>query len=257
MIIKFLGTYNAESKYTHLVSFLIDGIIAVDAGSLTSELSFSEQEKIKAILLTHGHYDHIRGVPAFAFNNACQTTNVYAVKETLEILSSHLVDGIIYPKFTKKTPVCEEQSLEFVTLEPYIPLDIEGYKVLAIPVHHNNISAVGFEITSRDGKKIFYSGDTGPGLSDVWTHVSSKLIIMDLTFPNRMEKTAENSAHLCPKTLKKELIEFHRIKGFYPKVFLIHLTPKFKDEIKKEINVVAKELNISIDIAREGEKLIV
>lgn len=257
MIIKFLGTYNAESKYTRLVSFVIDDIIAVDAGSLTSELSFSEQEKIKAILLSHGHYDHIRGVPAFAFNNACQTTNIYALQETLEILSSHLVDGVIYPKFTKKTPICEEQSLQFVAIEPFIPLNIEGYNVLAIPVNHNNISAVGFEITSKDGKKFFYSGDTGPGLSSVWEKVSSKLIIMDLTFPNKLEKTAVDSAHLCPKMLKKELIEFNKIKGFYPKVVLIHLTPKFKVEIKKEISEVAKELKLSINIAREGEELIV
>lgn len=257
MKVKFLGTYNAESKYTRLVSFLIDSIIAVDAGSLTSELSFTEQDKIKSILLSHGHYDHIRGVPAFAFNNACRTTQIYALPETLEILSSHLVDGVIYPKFTKKTPVCEEQSLEFIPLEPLIPLDIQGYKVLALPVNHNNINAVGFEITSEDGKKLFYSGDTGPGLSSIWEHVSSKIIIMDLTFPNKLEKTAENSAHLCPKMLKNELIEFHRIKGYYPEVFLIHLTPRFKEEIKKEINEIAKELNISINIARDGEELII
>ena len=257
MKVKFLGTYNAESKYTRLVSILIDGIIAVDAGSLTSELSFPEQEKIKAILLSHGHYDHIKCVPAFAFNNACQTTQVYALQDTLEILASHLVDGLIYPKFTKITPVCEEQSLEFVALEPFIPFNIQGYTVLPLPVNHNNISAVGFEITSKDGKRLFYTGDTGAGLSNIWEHVSSKFIIIDLTFPNRLEKTAENSAHLCPKMLKKELIAFNRIKGFYPKLYLIHLTPKFKDEIKKEINEIAKELDISIDIAREGDEIII
>ena len=99
--IKFLGAHNAESKDTRLVTILIDEIIAIDAGCLASELSFSEQKKIKAILLTHGHYDHIRGVPAFAFNNIDHTTSVYASSHTLKILSTHLVDGLIYPKFTK------------------------------------------------------------------------------------------------------------------------------------------------------------
>jgi ribonuclease BN (tRNA processing enzyme) len=70
--IKFLGMHNAESKYTRLSSLLIDDILAVDTGSLTSELSFSEQEKIKAIIISHGHYDHIRDIPTFAFNNACK-----------------------------------------------------------------------------------------------------------------------------------------------------------------------------------------
>ena len=67
MNIKFLGTHNAESKYTKLVSLLIDDVLAVDTGSLTSELSFSEQEKIKSILITHGHYDHIKDLPALLF----------------------------------------------------------------------------------------------------------------------------------------------------------------------------------------------
>lgn len=256
MKVKFLGTHNAESKYTKLVSLLIDDILAVDTGSLTSELSFSEQEKIKAILLSHGHYDHIRDVPAFAFNNACRTTKVFGTPETLEILSSHLVDGVIYPKFTEKTPICEKQSLQLVPLEPFIPVDIEGYQVLAIPVNHPG-SSVGFEITSKNDKKIFYSGDTNVGLSDIWKHVSPQLIIIEVTFPNKLENVAKNSSHLCPKMLKKELKELHRIKGYYPRIILIHLTPNYKEEIKREIKEVAKELKLSIDIPSDGEEIIV
>ena len=49
MMIRFLGTHNAESRSTGLVSLLIDDVLAVDAGSLVSELTFPEQKKIKAI----------------------------------------------------------------------------------------------------------------------------------------------------------------------------------------------------------------
>jgi len=255
--VRFLGAHNAESKDTKLISILIDDIIAVDAGSLASELSFSEQEKIKAILLSHGHYDHIRGVPSFAFNNRQHTTKVFATPQTLKILSSHLIDGVIYPRFTKKIPLfLEKPSLKFVALEPFVPVDIEGYQVLALPVRHT-INTVGFEITSKDDKKMFYSGDTGPGLSALWEHISPNLIIMEVTFPNRLENRAINAAHLCPKMLKKELIDFNRVKGHFPKVILIHLSPKLEEEIKEEVNEVAKELKISIGIACEGEEVIV
>ena len=227
MIVRFLGAHNAESRDTRLPSFLIDDVLAVDAGSLASELTFSEQEKIKAILLSHGHYDHIRGVPAFAFNNTGKTTRVFATQQTLKILSSHLVDGIIYPKFTKKIPFfLEKPSLKFVALEPFNLLDVEGYQVLALPVNHT-ISTVGFEITSKDGKKLFYTGDTGSGLSALWEHVSPELIIMDVTFPNRLENRAINAAHLCPKFMKNELIEFYRVKEYFPKIILFHLSPTF------------------------------
>ena len=253
MIIRFLGTHNAESKSTRLVSFLIDDILAVDAGSLVSELSFSEQKKIRAILLSHGHYDHIRGIPAFAFNNSKQTTKVFATSQTLEILSSHLVDGIIYPKFTEKTSFLEKPALELLTVAPFKSEDIEGYRVLAIPVNHP-ISAVGFEITSRDGKRIFYTGDTGPGLLSIWKYISPHLLIADVTFPDRFENMAKDAGHLCPKMLKEELIEFHRAKGYLPQTILIHQSPQFEEEIREEAQKIAKELGLSIDIACEGEK---
>ena len=220
MIIRFLGTHNAESKDTKLASFVIDNVLAVDAGSLASELTFSEQEKIKAILLSHGHYDHIRGIPAFAFNNPNHTTKVYATSQTFKILSSHLVDGVIYPKFTKKIPFfLKKPSLKFVAKEPFNPVNIEGYKVLAFPMNHT-INTVGFEITSKEGKKLFYTGDTGSGLSALWEHISPDLIIVDVTFPDRLENRAINSGHLCPKLLKKELMEFHRVKEYFPKIIL-------------------------------------
>jgi ribonuclease BN (tRNA processing enzyme) len=255
MNINFLGVHNSESRDTKLVSFVIDDVLAVDAGSLASELTFSEQEKIKAILLTHGHYDHIKDIPAFAFNNPDQTTKVYAMSQTLKILSSHLVDGIIYPKFTKKIPFfLTKPSLKFVALEAFSIINIEGYKVLSLPVNHT-ISTVGFQITSKDGKKLFYTGDTGSGLSALWNHISPDLIIMDLTFPNRLENRAINSGHLCPKLLKKELLDFHSIKGFFPNILLIHLSPKLEKEIRSEIKDLARELNHEINFARAGEKI--
>ncbi len=256
MIVRFLGTHNAESRNTRLVSFLIDDILAVDAGSLASELSFPEQEKIKAILLSHGHYDHIRGIPTFAFNNSHHATKVFGTQQTLDILCSHLIDGVIYPKFTDSTSFLGRRALELHTLEPLKSEDVEGYRVLAIPVNHG-IDTVGFEITSEDGKKVFYTGDTGPGLLPLWEHVSPHLLIADVTFPNRFENVAKDAKHLCPEMLKVELIEFRRVKGYLPQVVLVHLSPQFEEEIRGEAQEMATGLGLSIGIACEGEKVIV
>jgi len=254
VIIRFLGTHNAESRNTRLVSLLIDDVLVVDAGSFTSELSFPEQKKIRAILLSHGHYDHIRGIPAFAFNNSNHTTKVFATSQTLELLSSHLVDGVIYPKFTERNSFLEKTVLELLTLEHFKTQNIEDYQVLAIPMNHP-AGAVGFEITSKDGKKVFYTGDTGPGLASIWEYISPHLLIVEATFPNRLESMARDAGHLCPEMLKGELIDFHGVKGYFPQVILIHLSPQFEEEIKEEAQEIARELKLSIGIACEGERL--
>ena len=80
---------------------------------------------------------------------------------------------------------------------------------------------------------------------------------MDTTFPNKLENRAINAAHLCPKLLKKELLELKNVNGDCPRIILIHLSPKFEKEIRKEVDEIARELNISIDIATEGKEIIV
>jgi ribonuclease BN (tRNA processing enzyme) len=255
MVIRFLGTHNAESKNTRLVSFLVDSVLAVDAGSLVSELTLSEQSRVKAILLSHGHYDHIRAVPAFAFNNSDHTTKVIATPKTLEILSSHLIDGVVYPEFASQSSFLRKAALQLVSVEPLDPQYVEGYQVMAVPVRHP-LDGVGFLITSADKKSLFYTGDTGPGLSSVWCRVSPQLMIVDVTWPDSLADAAKDAGHLCPHMLEDELIEIRRVNGCLPRVAVVHVSPQHEAQIEREIRGVAKLLGASIGIAREGEELV-
>ena len=256
MILRFLGTHNAESKNTRLVSFLIDDVLAVDAGSLVSELTFAEQKKIRAILLSHGHYDHIGAIPAFAFNNARRVTKVFGTAQTLQILSSHLIDGVVYPEFTSDESYLGRATLQLVELKPFDRQNIEGYEVMAVPVIHP-IDAVGFEISSPDGKRIFYTGDTGPGISTIWKNISPELIIADVSLPNRLAHLARDAGHLCPQTLTEELIEFRRLKGYLPQIVIIHLSPQFESEIVEEAKQIVTDLGVSLSVAHEGDQLVI
>ncbi|MFC1901027.1 MBL fold metallo-hydrolase [Chloroflexota bacterium] len=254
MIIKFLGTHCAESKNTRLVSLLVDDHLAIDAGSLVSELTFAEQEKIKWILLSHAHYDHIRGVPTFAFNNSSRSTKVVGLSHTLEILTSRLMDGVIYPSFGTNESYLEKPALELLPVKPLQIIELDGYQVMAVPVLHH-IDAIGFKITSSEGQEVFYTGDTSTGLSSAWQYVSPDVLIVDLTFPNRFSSIALESGHLCPKMLGDELIEFQKVNKYIPRVSAIHMMPEFESEIREEATRIAKELAFPINIPSEGDEL--
>ncbi len=254
MHIRVLGAHHCESRNSKLTSLLIDDIIAIDAGSLTSSLSLPKQLELRAILLTHQHYDHIRDIPAVAMNFAIQNTtvNIYSTQSVHDVITNHLLNGKLYPKFLEQPQ--GNPAVRFTLIEPHKPQQIEGYNILAVPVNHL-IPAVGYQVASPDGKRVFYTGDTGPGLAACWEHVSPQLLITEVTAPNKYEEFARESGHLTPNLLKQEITTFQGIKGYMPPVVAAHLNPGFEKEIEAEIAIIAKDLNNSINLAYEGMQL--
>ncbi len=254
MNVHLLGAHNSESQNSKLISLLIDDVLAIDAGGLTSSLSLPAQQKLKAILLTHQHYDHIRDIPAIAMNLylAEESINIYATSPVYDALTTHLLDGELYPNFLEQPP--ENPSLKFTVIEPLKPQQISGYSVLAVKVNHS-VPTVGYQITSPDGKTVFYTGDTGPGLTDCWEHVSPRLLITEITAPNRYEDFAREAGHLTPGLLKQELTAFRKLKGYLPRVVVVHMNPRLEREIEAEIADVSSALDNSITLGYEGMQL--
>ena len=113
---------------------------------------------------------------------------------------------------------------------------------------------LGYQITSIDGKTLFYTGDTGPGL-ECWQQVSPQLLVIGVIGSNRYEAFAREKGHLTPCLLEQELTNFRKLKDYLPQVVLVHLYPDLEEEIKTEIDVVTKSLNHPITIAYEGMQI--
>ena len=253
MRIEILGAHMTEIANIRPSALLIDDVLALDAGSLCSSLSLSAQQKLKAILLTHHHYDHVRDIPVLAMNLSPERSiEIYSTATAFEVLSTHLLDGAIYPNFLRWPD--HNPAVRFTTITPYQPTDIAGYSVLAVPVPHT-VPTIGFQITPHEGKKVFYTGDTGGGLSACWQHVSPDLLITELSMPQKREEWARTTAHLTPQLLKAELVQFHKLKGYFPPTILIHINPSWESEIEQEVAEVAQELGASITLGHEGMKI--
>ena len=254
MQIKVLGAHNLESENTRFCSLLIDGIIALDAGALTSSLSFIEQQELKAVLLTHQHYDHIRDIPALAINyqEHDATIDIYSIQPVYEVMVNHLLNNVIYPNFMERPTV--KPALKFHVLEPGKIMSIAGYEVLPVKVTHP-IPTVGYQITAADGKKVFYTADTGPGLTECWEVVSPDLLIIETTAPNQYKEFALKTGHLTPDLLQKELKDFRKLKAYLPKTVVVHISPIYEKTIGEEIAAAARNLNADIRLGFEGMQI--
>ena len=254
MKIRILGAHNIETNDTSFNSILIDDVLAVDAGALTANLTLNKQQDLKAILITHQHYDHIKDIPLLGMNfYLCKKTiELYTTKHVYEALAKQLFVDTLYPDFTKRPP--EKPALHFNIVEPGKSEQIAGYSVLPIKVNHT-VPTVGYQITSSDGKKIFITSDTGPGLEDCWQQVSPKLLVIETTTLNRDEDFALKAGHLTPALLQKELESFRKIKGYLPQVVLVHMNPLVEKGIKAEISPVEKALKTKITLGYEGMKI--
>jgi phosphoribosyl 1,2-cyclic phosphodiesterase len=254
--IQILGAHLTELKGARLTSLLIDGALVVDAGGVTSALSLSEQKKIKTVFLTHHHFDHTRDLVTLAANAAYYwqgQLKVYALRYTLDVVTSCLLDGKIYTNFLEY-PSKEKPTLILEAIEPYSKKTIAGYDVLAVPVKHS-VPAVGYQITSPDDKSLFYTSDTTVGISDCWQHISPQLLITEVAGPNKYRDWLKKAGHFCAGFLKEELIQFRRLKGYLPRVIVIHIGNPYEQEIKEEVAQVAQELEADISLGYEDMKI--
>ena len=82
----------SASSRQHYSCFVIDGCVAIDAGSLANGVTPDEREQIRDVVLTHAHLDHIAGLPLFVddlFPTLTQPVRVHATMEVIDKSSVH------------------------------------------------------------------------------------------------------------------------------------------------------------------------
>lgn len=236
MDLRVVGCHGGETPRHRTSAFVVDGTLAIDAGSLTSGLSLKDQNRLTACVISHAHLDHIRDLATIADNRlqaGADTLQVGATRPTIDALKKHFFNDIIWPDFTA-LPKGESPAIRFVELDIEKPVQLGGFQVRAIEVNHT-IDTAGFIITGQDGS-LAYSGDTGPTerLWELLNHTPDlKALLCEVSFPNVEQALATASGHHTPQTLAADLVKLVKPKDI--STLLYHIKPVFQAEVEREI----------------------
>jgi len=223
-----------------LTCFLVDDCVAVDAGSIAIALTNEQRSKVRDIIVTHPHMDHIASLPIFIddlYPTLKEPMRVYATEEVIGLLERDVFNWNVYPRFSELTnnygPV-----MEYIPVPIGKPFSVAHLTVVAVPVNHI-VPTVGLVIS--DGQKsVAFSSDTAE--TDVFWKIVNEMkdldaLLIEASFPDRLAKLAEVSRHFTPASLGKEL---KKLSHNGMDIMAVHLKPSYRDEIIAQL----KALNI-------------
>ena len=249
MIVRLTGAHNAESAETRLSGLVINGRVALDAGSLTRSLSIDELRRVRHVFLTHRHYDHVRDLPALAYATpTAGTLYVYGLRDTLEALGEHLMNDVIYSAYQNRENADGTPRVRFIEVKADQPVSVEDCLVTPRAVSHT-VPSLGFQVDSG-GVRIFYTGDTGPGFSENFVDSPPDLLITEVTYENDGESQAARNGHLTPALLRNEIENLVETSGWRPRVVLVHRNPAHDTHIASQIKSLSDDTGWDIAIGQ-------
>ena len=253
MEIRLLGAHDLETRDTRHTCFLIDGHIAVDAGSLVRGLTANELEGLTAVFLTHHHFDHTRDIPTLGLvrRHANATLDLWGLAETLAGVHNHMLDGDVYPDLTR--PLSEDPPrFRPQPLAPWSSVRIDGLDIKAIPMPHP-LPAVGYIIRPGSGPAIAITGDTGGDLMPFFRDpMGPQVMLVDMTFPNRLRSLAKLTGHLTPQLLRDQVVEAKAAGLRIPRLVGVHRGLGNEEELIAELAAVRRELGIDLSAGQPG-----
>jgi cAMP phosphodiesterase len=219
-----------------LTCFLIDDCVAVDAGSIAIALSDEQRNKVRDIIITHPHMDHIASLPIFIddlYPSLHEPMRVHATPEVIDLLERDVFNWNVYPRFS-------DLKNDYGPVMEYVPIPIgrlfsvAHLKVIAVPVNHI-VPTIGLVVS--DGQtSVAFSSDTAE-TEEFWKLVNEvkqlDALLIEASFPNKMAKLAEVSRHFTPATLGQEL---KKLTHNGMDIMAVHLKPSYRQEIIQQLD---------------------
>jgi cAMP phosphodiesterase len=239
--LRVLGCAGGELPSRRTTCFLVDDVVAIDAGALTASLPLEALDRIDDVVLTHSHLDHVKDVPLLAdlvVGRRTRPITVHASPECARTMSEHVFNDRLWPDFTR----IPDPEQPVIVLRPFEgAFRIGRLSFDPVPTDHT-VESTGF-VVSDGGGAFALSGDTGP-TTEFWERVNAAealaAVLVETSFPDRLQRLADLSGHLTPRTLAGELSKLRRDVP----VLIYHLKPAFEAEVRAELAALARPVRI-------------
>jgi ribonuclease BN (tRNA processing enzyme) len=233
-----------------LTTYLINDTLAIDAGAIAIGLSREEQLRIRSIIITHMHLDHVFSLPLYLtdlFEEIHESVRLYATQSDFDALQEYIFNHRVWiPLDLMKNT--EVDLISFQPIRSGESFFAEGLKVTPVEVTHT-ILTHGL-IVEDGGSSLLFTSDTGP-TKRIWQLAREcenlRAIFIDLSFPNRLTELARASQHHSPATLLEEM---SKIRPDTP-IYAVHVKAAYRDQIIEEIESLNNPRIIVAEIGRE------
>jgi ribonuclease BN (tRNA processing enzyme) len=241
MKIEILGCYGNHVDNYRTTSFLLNDSILLDAGTITEVLGDEQLKRIKHVVISHTHIDHLKDLFSFVDELVMMgkySIEVISVKQIIEIISQNLFNNLIWPDFTV-IPSENNAVIKFCEIDLEKTTSKDGISIKPVLMTHT-VYTVGFVV--KEGKRGFmFTADTGP-TERFWKVAKEEkgieFIIADVSFPNRLDRLAKISGHM---TLSMLIEHIDRFGLSDMPIYITHIKPIFKDEILKELSASGRK----------------
>lgn len=227
----------AQNATQYATSYVINDTLAVDCGPLGFWRSVDDQARIRHLVVTHSHADHIATLPIFAENayepgRDCLT--VWGNEAVLTCLREDVFNDRVWPNLLE-LPTPDAPFLKLARLEAEQPVVLEGIRITPVPVTHT-VPTFGL-VLEGDAAAVVIVSDTGP-TERIWSVANGlsglKAVYLEATFPREMQWLAEVSQHLTADGFAAELKKLRQPAD----VLAVHLKARYRDRVASELTAL-------------------
>ena len=229
---------SGPEHYQFTSSAVLNDTVAIDAGCLGFCRSAQEQARVRHVLVSHTHIDHVASLPIFvenAYEGKRDCVILYGSSHVLDSCQRDLFNDRVWPDFFALSKDSDKPFLKAVPFEAGQTIELEGLRITAVALNHV-VPTVGFLVEDAHGAVAFVS-DTAP-TEEIWRVASAtanlKAVFLEATFPDELGWLAEVSKHLTPALMAAELKKLAR----QVRIIIVHIKAHYQTQVIAQLKAL-------------------